>query len=123
VTATEQDVLAANAAFYAAFVARDMAAMEALWAQSVPVTCLHPGWNLLSGREDVLGSWRAIIGNPDQARIVAGGATVRLLGDAALVVCRELVGGNPLAATNVFIQEEGAWRLVHHQSGPVMQVD
>jgi ketosteroid isomerase-like protein len=123
VTATEQDVLAANAAFYAAFAAKDMAAMEALWAQRAPVTCLHPGWNLLSGREAVLESWRAILENPQQGRIVAGGATARLLGDAALVVCRELVSGNPLAATNVFILEDGAWRLVHHQSGPVMQLD
>src|SRR5262249_53708221 len=119
----ERDVLAANAAFYAAFAAKDTAAMEELWAQRVPVTCLHPGWNLLSGRDAVLESWRAILENPQQGRIVAGGATARLLGDAALLVGREVVAGNPLAATNVFMLEAGAWRLVHHQSGPVMQLD
>jgi len=38
------------------------------------------------------------------------------------VICRELVGGSPLAATNVFVREDGAWRLLHHQSGPVAAV-
>jgi hypothetical protein len=36
-----------------------------------------------------------------------------------MVVCRELVAGSPLAATNVFMQENGAWKLLHHQSGGV----
>ena len=47
-------VLAANEAFYEAFRQRDMAAMEALWAQHAPVTCIHPGWEALVGRADVL---------------------------------------------------------------------
>lgn len=114
-------VLAANEAFYAAFVARDMGAMEALWASGCEVTCIHPGWNVLSGRASVLESWEAILGNPVQPRIVTGGAQVRLLGECAIVICRELVAGTPLAATNVFVREQGRWRLVHHQSGFVTQ--
>jgi ketosteroid isomerase-like protein len=115
------DVLAANESFYVAFAARDLEAMDRLWAESVPVTCVHPGWSLLSGRDDVLGSWRAILTNPQQARLVSGGATARIFGDAAVVVCREFVAGNPLLATNVFIREDGRWRMMHHHSGPVMQ--
>jgi ketosteroid isomerase-like protein len=115
----ERAVLDANDAFYAAFVGRDMAAMDALWSRRVPVTCIHPGWNVLSGREAVLESWEAILSNPEQPRIVAGGAAVQILGDTAIVVCRELVSGNPLAATNIFVREDGRWRIVHHHSGPV----
>lgn len=115
-------VLAANEAFYAAFTARDMGAMEALWASGIDVTCIHPGWNMLNGREAVLESWEAILTNPVQPRIVTAGAEVRLLGDTAVVTCRELVAATPLAATNVFIREQGQWRLVHHQSGFVTQV-
>src|SRR5438128_8412277 len=44
-TATEREVLEANAAFYAAFAQRDADAMDALWAREVPVACLHPGWH------------------------------------------------------------------------------
>lgn len=116
------DVLAANESFYTAFNAKDVAAMDRVWAESVPVSCIHPGWRLLTGRDEVMASWRAILTNPDQARIVSGGASVQVFGEAALVICRELVAGNPLLATNVFLYEEGRWRLVHHQSGPVLQV-
>jgi len=115
----EAAVLQANEAFYAAFAGRNMAAMDALWSREAAVTCIHPGWNVLSGREGVIESWEAILANPEQPRIVAGGATAQLLGETAVVICRELVSGNPLAATNVFIREEGRWRLVHHHSGPV----
>ena len=55
----------------------------------------------------------------EQQRIVSGGASVTLLGDTALVLCRELVGGAALIATNLFVREDGDWRLLHHHSGPV----
>jgi len=114
-------VLAANEAFYRAFNEKAVEAMEEIWSSSGEVSCIHPGWNVLEGREVVLGSWRTILGNPDQPRIVFGGAAVQVLGDAALVVCRELVAGSPLAASNVFVNEAGTWKLIHHQSGSVYQ--
>lgn len=117
------EVLAANNAFYRAFNERDLETMSDLWARTVEVVCVHPGWNALHGYDDVLESWRRIMSNPSQGRIVAGGATVIPLGDAAVVSCRELVSGSPLAATNVFVQEDGEWRLALHQSGPVAQLD
>ena len=115
----EDDVLAANERFYQAFNQKDQELMEEAWARAHPVTCVHPGWNLLEGREDVLDSWNSILKNPNQPRIVSGGATVSSFGDLALVLCRELVAGSPLVATNVFVREDGSWRLLHHQSGPV----
>ena len=54
---------------------------------------VHPGWDVLHGREPVVESWRNILTNPMQTRIVVGGAIVTLLGDVAVVICRELVGG------------------------------
>ena len=112
-------VLEANEAFYRAFNQKDVPGMEQVWASGARVTCVHPGWNVLEGREAVLESWRRILTNPDQARIVTGAAGVTFAGDAAVVICRELVSGSPLAATNVFVLEDGAWKLMHHQSGPV----
>jgi hypothetical protein len=100
-----------------------MEAMAALWADGERVSCIHPGWNVLAGRETVLESWRAILANPDQPRVVAGGATATVVDGVAIVVCRELVGGSPLAATNVFVRQDGRWRLLHHQAGPVAHLD
>jgi ketosteroid isomerase-like protein len=112
-------VLNANDAFYNAFNQKDPALMDQVWADSDDVTCVHPGWNLLRGREAVLESWRSILTNPQQPRIVTGGATVARFGALAIVVCRELVAGSPLVATNVFVLEGESWKLVHHHSGPV----
>jgi hypothetical protein len=116
----EPAVLAANEAFYVAFNQRDILVMDSLWSTASPVSCIHPGWNVLHGREAVLESWHNILRNPGQPRIVSAGATVSIIGAIAVVTCRELVAGSPLIATNLFVREDGAWKLIHHQSGAVM---
>src|SRR5688500_8395498 len=108
----EQDaVLEANAAFYAAFNARDVDRMEDLWARHARAACIHPGANALAGRDAVMESWGMILSNPAQPRITSGGETATVIGDVAFVVCRELVAGTPLIATNVFVREDGEWRI------------
>jgi SnoaL-like domain len=114
-------VLAANLEFYRAFSARDVAAMDALWARAAPVACLHPGWAALTDRAAIMGSWEAILTNPDAPRIVCFDERVLLYGDAALVLCEEELVGGTLAASNFFVREEGAWRLVHHQAGQIVR--
>src|SRR5687767_9699358 len=104
-------VLAANEQFYRAFNQKDFTLMEETWAANTAVTCVHPGWNVLSGREPVLEIWERILTNPDQARIVVGGAEVSFFGPVAMVICREFVAGSPLLATNLFIEEDVSWRL------------
>lgn len=118
-----QDVLAANQAFYDAFAARDAAAMESLWAKRAPVACIHPGWSPLHGRERVLASWRAILEGAGAPDIRCANAKAWVQGDTAFVVGYELLGGGRLVATNVFVREDGAWRLVLHQAGPLGAVD
>jgi hypothetical protein len=113
----EVAVLAANARLYAAFNTKDFAAMEALWARATAVACIHPGWNALEGREAVLESWQQILENPQQPKIVSGAESATVLGEAAVVVGRELVSGSPIATTNGFVLEEGEWRMfLHHAS-------
>lgn len=112
-------VVAANQAFYDAFNARDLAAISGLWAEGVPVACTHPGWAAVRGRANVLATWEAILANPDQPRILVGAAEAFVNADSAWVLCRELVSGAPLAATNLFTRQDGRWRMVHHHSSPV----
>lgn len=114
----DDEVLAANTAFYAAFAASDPEAMDALWARARPVACIHPGWDALRGRERVMASWRAILAG-DSPQVRCSAATAHVLGDSAFVVCHEMVEGSLLVATNVFVREAGAWKLAHHQAAPL----
>lgn len=111
-------VLFANEAFYRAFADRDVEAMDALWARRAPVACIHPGWSALEGRATVMQSWRAIMGNPASPAIRPRAAKAYLLGEVAFVVCFEEIEGQFLLATNIFVREDGRWRIAHHQAGP-----
>ena len=115
----DHDVLAANAAFYRAFQDRDLAAMDALWSQGDQVACIHPGWQALHGRDEVMASWRSILDSPDAPEIACSRASVVAAGEMAFVICVESLQGGTLAATNVFVRESGEWRIVHHQAGPI----
>lgn len=115
----EAEVLAANEAFYRAFAARDLDAMDALWARRDAVACVHPGWEALRGRGEVMASWRAILGGNSAAKISCSSATASVMGDTALVLCTEGLDGDELIATNVFAREDNAWKLMHHHAGPV----
>src|SRR5258707_14441716 len=104
---TDQDaVLAANLEFYRAFAARDLAAMDALWAHQAPVACLHPGWTALKDRDAVIESWGGILPNPGAARVACFDEQVFLYGDAGLVLCEEELAGGTPAASNLLEHED-----------------
>lgn len=113
-------VLFANEVFYLAFRNQDVAAMEALWAQRHSVTCIHPGWQAVTGRESVLESWRAILTGTRAPAIRPRGAQATLAGECGIVVCYEEIEGSDtlLVATKIFLREDGQWKLIHHQAGP-----
>ncbi|MCP5374041.1 MAG: nuclear transport factor 2 family protein [Hyphomicrobiales bacterium] len=111
-------VLAANDAFYRAFATGDFAAMDALWARHSPVACLHPGWGPIAGRAQVMETWRAILANSDGNAVQCLSPQAYPLGDAAFVICHEKLPQGSLVATNLFVREGDAWRMVHHQAGP-----
>ena len=113
------DALAGNRAFYHAFGSRDLGAMDMMWARTVPVLCTHPGWPPLLERNAVMSSWRDILRNPAALRVHSRNEKAFLYGKTAIVICEEVLAGGVLAATNIFVEELGAWRLVHHQASPV----
>jgi ketosteroid isomerase-like protein len=117
----EAAALRANASFYRAFTAGDYAAMSQLWAERAPLICLHPGAPALFGREAVLDSWRQVLSSPPGFVMRCDHARVHLIGELAIVTCYEGNDDRPahLAATNVFIIEDGAWRMLHHHAGPL----
>jgi hypothetical protein len=117
--AAHQEILFANEAFYLAFAAGDFEAMDKLWAQHADVLCTHPGWSVLSGRDVVIESWRAILDGDQDTTVECWNAVAWDYGNFALVTCHELIDGNALSVTNAFVQEDGQWRMVHHHAGPM----
>lgn len=115
-------VLFANEAFYRAFADRDVDAMDDLWASTAPVCCIHPGWEAIYEREDVVESWRAILTGVTPPEINCVAPRVYFYGESAFVVCFEVIHGDHLIATNYFVREEGRWKMVHHQAGPTRAV-
>src|ERR1700747_609573 len=119
---TDQDaVLAANLEFYRVFSTRDLAAMDALWAQRSPVACLHPGWTALKDRDAIMESWAGILSNPGAPRISCFDEHAFLYGDVALVLCEEELEGGTLAASNFFVREDGVWRIPPHQAAQIVR--
>src|SRR5580692_4329846 len=117
----EAAIARANASFYRAFTQGSYEAMADLWARSVPVACVHPGSPAITGRDAVLESWRMILRQPPPLAMRCDRTVVHILGEAAVVIGYEGNGDHPahLAATNVFVLEEGTWRMVHHHAGPL----
>lgn len=109
-------VLFTNETFYLAFSHRDFESMERLWAQRAPTICVHPGWQALTDRPTILESWRRIFENTDIAAITPHHARVFIYGDLATVICYEAIDQEMLIATNIFIREDDAIRMVHHHA-------
>jgi ketosteroid isomerase-like protein len=125
--ADEQEVLVANQAFYQALEALDLTRMEAVWLHEDWVKCLHPGWDLIVGWEEIEESWKNIFRSTRQMRVAISRPLVQVLGDAAWVSCVENVTSTfesdfataLVEATNIFVRREGQWRMVHHHTTPL----
>jgi ketosteroid isomerase-like protein len=135
VSEAEAAVGAANAAYYAAFEARDLDAMAEVWERTDRCAVTHPGWPTLHGWPRVAGSWDAIFANTAFIQFVLTDEVVHVDGTTAWVTVdenilqagssreggedvAELQGGR-VAATNVFVLVDGHWRMVLHHGSPV----
>ena len=115
------EILAANQRFYEAFAQADLGAMDDLWARNAPVSCVHPGWGAIVEREEIMLSWRAILEGEAPGEVEYAAAEAYPGADMAYVVCSETIGEAQLVATNVFVREDGEWKMVHHHAGPVVR--
>ena len=95
--------------------------MEALWAEQHGVACIHPGWAALDSRAEIIESWQRILGSVQAPSIRCADPCATVAGDMGFVVCRELLPGGELVATNVFVRESGLWKICHHHASPIAQ--
>ncbi|MFI0352333.1 nuclear transport factor 2 family protein [Actinomadura sp. 9N407] len=124
-----------NAEFYAAFEDGDLDRMGAVWADgpyAAGVSCVHPGWSLLRGREEVLRSWALIMANTGYIQFVLTDVETDVYGDQAVITCNEniltadegtesgFLAGGSIVSTNVFVRSNGEWRLLLHHGSPIL---
>ncbi|MCW2614785.1 MAG: alternative dihydrofolate reductase 3 [Frankiales bacterium] len=124
-------VEAANLAMYQAFESADVDRMHALWDSVEPtaVVCVHPGWPMLRGRDQVLRSWSAVMAGTEYIQFFLTDVSVSVLGDTAVVTCTENVltevteaahGGSSVVATNVLVRRADGWKVQVHHGSPVL---
>ncbi len=120
----EAAVRAVNRRFYDAFESRDLDVMSDCWEHSDRVVCTHPGWRTLRGWGAVSGSWFALFGGPSPLQFILTDEVVTVAGDAAWVTVDENLispemGGNTVAALNLFVRVGDRWQLVAHHGASV----
>jgi ketosteroid isomerase-like protein len=127
----------ANTAFYEAMERGDFDELSGLWlpGEDLTVSCVHPGWPVLTGRGEVLRSYALIMANTEYIQFFLTDVGVSMTGDTALVTCTEnILSGGPaedgnalgplvgqlVVATNVFRRTPGGWKLWSHHGSPVL---
>ncbi|MBK0375376.1 nuclear transport factor 2 family protein [Streptomyces californicus] len=131
------EVEAANTAFYEALERGDLDTLTDSWlpGEELTVSCVHPGWPVLTGRRDVLRSYALIMANTDYIQFFLTDVNVTMTGETALVTCTEnILSGGPaedgdalgplvgrlVVATNVFRHTADGWKLWSHHGSPVL---
>ncbi|MFJ1789148.1 nuclear transport factor 2 family protein [Streptomyces anulatus] len=131
------EVEAANTAFYEALERGDHDELSGRWlpGEDLTVSCVHPGWPVLTGRGDVLRSYALIMANTEYIQFFLTDVNVSMTGDTALVTCTEnILSGGPaeegnalgplvgqlVVATNVFRRTADGWKLWSHHGSPVL---
>jgi hypothetical protein len=117
-------VLAANDAFYWAFVAGDSLRMDLMWAGHPGDTCIHPGAEALVGPMNVQNSWRRMFASGERLSIRVTDVRVDVYGAIGRVTLVENVSARGehrlvarVACTNLFLRTDDGWRLtLHHGS-------
>ena len=120
----------AEQAFYEAFQRADLDAMMAVWAEDDEVFCVHPGGPRLIGLERIRESFRQIFANGATMRFQIKGVQQMRGGMLAVHSVYEhiaLIGerrpANVVAATNVYTNVGGGWRMVAHHASPVANAE
>ena len=132
-----QQVELANTTFYEAMERGDLDVMSGLWLDGPDdgISCVHPGWPVLTGRGEVLRSYALIMANTEYIQFFLTDVAVAVFSDTALVTCTEnILSGGPaetsgelgplvgqlVVATNVFRRTAEGWKLWSHHGSPVL---
>jgi ketosteroid isomerase-like protein len=114
-----------NRRFYEAHERKRLDDMALLWSHGPDVICIHPGWPILRGWPAVEDSWRRIFAGPSANQFIVTNAQLNIASGVAWMTLDENLmsagGTGTIAATNIYVKIDGAWKIVHHHGSPVAQ--
>jgi ketosteroid isomerase-like protein len=130
-TSAIDQVKAASQVFIAAIAARDIRAMDKVWAHESYATFIGPlSTTIVVGWDGVRKAWDMRFGQFDRVTISLAESHVRANGKVAWAVGVEKVellrkDGKTLSfdafVTNVFEEHDGRWLMVSHQATPIFR--
>jgi ketosteroid isomerase-like protein len=126
----EQEVQEANEGFYQAFNRGDLDSMKSVWAQNDFVTCIHPGWEVIRGFDEIIKSWENIFVGSENLEIKLSDIKLTGTGKMVWVSCQENlfamsasgVQVSKVHATNLFEKMGDQWKMVLHHASSVPQM-
>lgn len=130
-TSDVEGVNAASQVFVAAISARDVSAMDKVWAHEAYATFIGPlSTTVVVGWDGVRKAWEMRFSQFDRVTISVAESHVRTNGNVAWAVGIEKVqvlrtNGDTLSfdafVTNVFENHDGRWLMVSHQATPIFR--
>ncbi len=123
----EEKIREANRRFYLALEGLDLEKMDGVWLHDDSVRCIHPGWELLSGWDEVRESWARIFENTERMQVTISKVEVEICGEVAWVVCYQNITSTTssgfdtalILATNIFVRRGENWLMIHHHASPI----
>ena len=124
---SEKEVLKTNQRFYDAFNKNDIELMIGVWLNDPISQCIHPGWDVLIGFENIMTSWQKIFTAAQDLEIKLSHVDVTASENIAWVTCQEnlfsiVSSGVQLSkvhSTNLFKMMNGEWKMILHHASPV----
>jgi len=121
---TDQQILTSNQNFYDAFNKQDLGMMRGVWQDNIHARCIHPGWPVLKGYDEIMQSWEDIFHHNQHMEIKVSDADVMIQENFAWVSCQENlfsikmtgVQSSKVHATNLFQRVGGDWKMIHHHA-------
>ena len=122
-----EQILEVNDIFYRALGTRDLELMKTIWVLEERAGCVHPGWTILRGWENIYQSWENIFDPEDQVDINLSAVNVSINKNMAWLTCvqemvyikREPSMFNLSQSTNIFEKRDGKWLMVVHHASPI----
>ena len=106
--------------FYEAFSNQDYDMMCSLWAEQQDTQCNHPGMPRMTGRDEIMNSWKDLFNGP-QMDVEPANTVIDIIGGTAICKClEEIDSSSKLESLNIYKREDGEWKMTFHMASPVL---